>query len=77
MQIAAYGYGLFSLISSGNRPWKWQPFRGLNVFVGVNDCEVRVVEHTPADLEHAFSMFQDILSYWSKKNRFGLYTNGK
>lgn len=72
LQLSAYAYGLFSLISS-SKALKLTPYRALNVFVGVSDCEVRVVEHTSADLEHAFSMFQDILSYWSKKNRFGPY----
>jgi hypothetical protein len=61
MQCAAYGYGLFI-----------PKFRALNVFVGIEDCEVRVFEHEWDDLSRGFSMFQDLLSFWKKKNNFGL-----
>ncbi len=73
MQLAAYGYGVFGVVTS-KRDWKWDSFRALNVFVGCNDMEIRVFEHKPEDMERAFSMFQDILSFWSKKNRFGKYS---
>ncbi len=76
MQIAAYGYGLFGRITS-SKPWAWEAFRGLNVFVGVNDCEIRVHEHTPEDLEHAFELFRSILDFWTRKNRFGKYSKIK
>ena len=75
MQLSAYAYGLFGVITS-NRDWKWDSFRALNVFVGCSDMEIRVFEHKPEDMERAFSMFQDILSFWSKKNKFGKYANG-
>ncbi len=73
MQIAAYGYGLFGVVTT-NKAWKWEAFRGLNVFVGVNDCEVRVHEHTPEDLAHGFELFRSILDFWTRKNRFGKYS---
>ncbi len=73
MQIAAYGYGLFGRITS-SKPWDWEAFRGLNVFVGVSDCEVRVVEHTPEDLAHGFELFRSVLDFWTRKNRFGKYS---
>ncbi len=76
MQIGAYGYGLFNIITT-NKAWKWETFRGLNVFVGVNDCEVRVIEHTPEDLEHGFELFRSILDFWTRKNRFGKYSKEK
>ncbi len=76
MQIAAYGYGLFGRITS-SKPWDWDAFRGLNVFVGVNDLEIRVHEHTPEDLEHAFELFRSILDFWTRKNKFGKYSKGK
>ncbi len=73
MQISAYGYGLFGIVTT-NKAWKWESFRGLNVFVGVNDCEVRVHEHTPEDLAHGFELFRSILDFWTRKNRFGKYS---
>ncbi len=76
MQIAAYGYGLFGVVTT-NRDWKWESFRGLNVFVGVNDCEIRVHEHTPEDLAHGFELFRSILDFWTRKNRFGKYSKEK
>ncbi len=76
MQISAYGYGLFGIVSS-NREWKWEAFRGLNVFVGVNDCEVRVIEHTPDELAHGFELFRSILDFWTRKHFFGKYTKEK
>jgi hypothetical protein len=73
MQLGAYGFGLFQVVTSGDKPWKWQPFRGLNVFVGVSDCEVRVVEHEPADLKRGFELFQCVLEYWCRSKKFGKY----
>lgn len=40
MQCAAYGRGVFM-----------GTFRALNVFVGIDDCEVRVFEHSEEDLQ--------------------------
>ena len=76
MQLAAYGYGLFGRITS-SKPWAWDSFRALNVFVGVQDCEVRVFEHNPQDLENAFELFQCLLSFWSRKNHFGKFAKEK
>lgn len=59
MQCAAYGYGVF-------RP----KFRGLNVFIGVEDCEVRVFEHTWEDLSRGWEMFKALLCYWQIKNNW-------
>ncbi len=73
MQIAAYGYGLFGVVTT-SKAWKWEAFRGLNVFVGVGDCEIRVHEHTPEDLAHGFELFRSILDFWTRKNRFGKYS---
>ncbi len=73
IQLGAYGFGLFQVVTSGNRSWKWQPFRALNVFVGVSDCEVRVVEHEPADLARGFELFQCVLEYWSRSKKFGRF----
>ncbi len=73
MQIAAYGYGLFGIVTT-NRDWKWEAFRGINVFVGVNDCEIRVHEHTPEDLAHGFELFRSILDFWTRKHFFGKYS---
>ncbi len=67
MQVAAYGYGLFGNLN----------FRGLNVFVGVDDCEIRVHEHPPEDLERGLDMFGDVLSFWHRKHRFGRYSDNK
>ncbi len=64
MQVAAYGYGLFGNLN----------FRGLNVFVGVDDLEIRVHEHPPEDLERGLAMFSDVLSFWHRKNKFGKYS---
>ncbi len=64
MQIGAYGYGLFGL----------KEFRGLNIFVGVNDCEIRAHEHSIEDLVRGRDMFACILDFWSRKNRFGKYS---
>ncbi len=73
MQIAAYGFGCFGRIHS-SKPWAWDAFRGLNVFVGVKDCKVIVAEHTPEDLEQGFELFRTILDFWTRKNRFGKYS---
>ncbi len=77
MQIGAYGYGLFGLITSNLAGWKWEHFRGINVFVGVSDCEIRVHEHTPEDLVHGFELFRSVLDFWTRKNKFGKYAKEK
>ncbi len=73
MQIAAYAYGLFGVVTT-NKAWKWEAFRGINVFVGVNDCEIRVHEHKPEDLAHGFELFRSILDFWTRKNYSGKYS---
>lgn len=53
MQCAAYGYGLFH-----------PKFRALNVFIGIEDKEIRVFEHSWEDLERGWKMFSALLTYW-------------
>jgi hypothetical protein len=58
MQCAAYAYGL-GLHRAGN------------VFIGVEDKQVRVFLYEREDLEEAFEQFNCLLQYWQRKNRFG------
>jgi hypothetical protein len=69
MQCAAYGYGVFNVVP----PEGVARFRGLNVFVGVDDREVRVLEHSWEDLERGWEMFHALLRYWQIKNKFEVY----
>jgi len=59
-QLAAYGFGL-----------GFKKFRALNVFIGVNDKQVRVIEHEWPDLERGFAAFRCLLGYWQITKRFG------
>lgn len=54
MQLAAYRVGIGLL----------KPVRAINVFVGVDDKEIRVFEHTAEDLERGWKMFDALLTYW-------------
>lgn len=65
-QLAAYGFGIFSGIHV-------DPFRAINVFIGVSDREVRVVEHSWSDLCDGFSEFKLLLEYWYRTKKFGKY----
>jgi hypothetical protein len=62
-QLAAYGFGMHPT----------EKFRALNVFIGVEDKQVRIIEHEMTDLEWAFEQFKLLLEYWKMKNRFGIY----
>lgn len=57
-QCSAYGFGLFG-----------PKFRALNVFVGLDDKEVRVFEHEWGDIEHANTTFTHLLNFWYAKNK--------
>lgn len=69
MQCAAYGYGLFIPYGYGFVP----KFRAFNVFVGIDDCEVRVFEHDWKDLSEAFELFQCLLTFYLRKNKLGQF----
>lgn len=56
-QLAAYAHGL-----------PIPDARCLNVFIGVTDCKVVVVEHTPEEIERGWQMFQACLRLWQIKN---------
>ena len=60
-QLAAYGFGLFPA----------QNFRAFNIFIGLEDRQVRVVEHEWPDLVEAFAQFRCLLEYWQRIKRFG------
>lgn len=62
MQCSAYGHGLFV-----------SPFQAFNVFVGIDDLEVRVFEHAWNDLAEAFELFQCLLTFYQRKNKLGPY----
>ncbi len=64
MQCAAYAYGV------GVK-------RAGNVFIGVEDKQVRVFMYEPEQLTEAFGMFTCLLSFWQRRHRFGPYSNGK
>jgi len=63
LQIAAYAYGI------GGRA-ALATFRGLNIFIGVEDHAVRIHEWTSSDLENAFEAFQHLLAIWKWKNNY-------
>ena len=59
MQLAAYAYGL-SIVAP----------RCLNVFVGVTDCKIVVIEHDAADIARGLRMFKLCLFLWQEKNNY-------
>ena len=62
MQLAAYTRG-FNMPLPGTR--------GINVFVGVNDCQVQIHEWSDEDLVTAWAKFSLLLGYWQlDKNYF-------
>jgi hypothetical protein len=69
MQLAAYGFGTF------NKPYvPGEPgFRALNVFIGVADRQVRVVEYSWEDIYEAFQQFLCLLQFWQRTKNFGPY----
>lgn len=64
-QLAAYGVGLFGI---------QQKYRAINVFIGINDKQVRVVEHEYPDLIDGFEQFRLLLSYWHMIKHFGKHS---
>ncbi len=62
-QLAAYGTGIFD-----NRK-----FRGLNIFIGIEDHEVRIHEHCWEDLLNSWEIFKLLLEFWMRKNKVGEY----
>lgn len=78
-QLAAYGFGLFDKIDAGNLA-RWAAgtagFRAINVFIGVDDKQVRVVEHSWEDLVEGFAQFRCLLEYWMRVKKFGKYAKG-
>jgi len=59
MQLAAYSQGL-NLTAP----------RYINVFVGVDDCKVAIVEHGLLAIEHGWKMFQACLTLWILENDY-------
>lgn len=75
-QLAAYGYGLFKpqqdfTLDSYQVP----PFRALNVFIGVQDKQVRVIEYEWPDIVEAFAQFRCLLEFWQRTKKFGPYAS--
>lgn len=59
-QLGAYREGLLC------RPLA----RGINVFVGVEDTEVAIVEWTPSDLKEGWNFFTHLLGAWKIDNHY-------
>ncbi len=62
-QLSAYAQGI------GNT--HCLPTRLLNVFIGIDDCEVRIHEWSKEDSYKAFDCFYHLLKFWQIKNSFG------
>ncbi len=62
-QLSAYAQGI------GNT--HCLPTRLLNVFIGIDDCEVRIHEWSKEDSDKAFDCFYHLLKFWQIKNSFG------
>lgn len=60
-QLAAYGFGIAS------RDF----FRAMNVFIGVEDKQVRTFEHSWEELVNGFECFKLLLEYWKRTKNFG------
>ncbi len=52
-QLSAYGCGITS-----------DDFRAINVFIGIDDCEVRIHEWKAGDIFQGFSAFEHLLAFW-------------
>ncbi len=61
-QLAAYGFGVGC-----------KKFRAANCFVGIDDMEIRFVEHEWSDIEAAYGQFLCLLDYWQRTKKFGKY----
>jgi hypothetical protein len=70
-QLAAYAKGLNS-----ERSYKFMmkpPIdRLINVFIGVEDCQVRIHEWSPEDAAKGWEVFSHLLSVWKITKNFGL-----
>lgn len=76
-QLAAYGFGMFTVgILPNPMGLQAKKFRAINVFIGVEDKQVRVVEHTWEDLVEGFAQFRCLLEYWCRTRKFGKYAKG-
>lgn len=69
-QLAAYGMGLFHP-GEGYVLTHFTKFRAINVFIGVNDKQVRVIEHSWEDICSGFEQFKLLLIYWHRIKKFG------
>lgn len=58
-QLAAYGMGLFDHTA-----------RGINVFIGADDCEVRIHEWNNDDIMNGWDCFNCLLSFWKLKHDY-------
>ncbi len=61
-QLAAYGFGVGC-----------KKFRAANCFVGIDDMEIRFVEHEWSNIEAAYGQFLCLLDYWQRTKKFGKY----
>lgn len=60
-QLAAYAVGLPEM----------RKRRLINVFIGVEDCEVRIHEWSPEDADRGWLAFECLLSFWKITKNFG------
>jgi len=75
-QLAAYGFGLFAPATNLPAYFAAYPnfrFRALNVFIGVEDRQVRIVEYEWPDIVEAFAQFSCLLEFWQRIKKFGPY----
>ncbi len=59
-QLAAYSRGLHHGFDK----------RIINVFIGVEDCEIRIHEWTRQDYENGWAVFQALLKVWQIRNNY-------
>ena len=60
-QLAAYRAGLVE---------KYWPKRLLNIFIGVDDTDVRIHEWTPEDADKGWEVFECLLNFWQITNNW-------
>lgn len=63
-QLSAYDNGMWQT------PQRWDNRRLINVFIGVDDCEVRIHEWSPEDAERGWKAFACLLKFWQIKNNY-------
>ncbi len=61
-QLAAYAVGVYG---------RYTHQRAINVFIGIDDCEVRIHEWSPEDAKRGWNAFECLLKFWQIKNQFG------